>query len=802
MLQHQCEECGAPQLARNTWFTGKLLTERDLTDEQRYTLGKLTRHNQYLHGSGIACGLDVSEHPNPACRGDLVMVGPGLAVDCCGHEILLTHDEVVPLASLIRQAWQADHGDDPLTGAHRVQLCVAYRECLTEDVESLIEPCDDAACRPNRVLDSYAFGVRLGVPPPAPPQPADLTWSGTVAVAGTTRFALDSAGDRLYVLAGTSLMVFVASTGVVLPAHTLPAPGLELAVSPTGHRVYVAYAASGAVAVLDPVDLDTPLAVLEVPSVPAGDVLLAPVGTGGVVAVDVAGQVAYGWDATADGGAASTTSLTSTVGVAAEPHAVAVLADSSGWVVTTADANAHLIAAGGSSAAVVGIGVDVVALATVATEGEQRLLALGADGRARLYRPDLAAGTLDAVGSTSGAGDAPVAVAVSSDGGWAVVLGTDSTDQGTLRVLDVALLNSSPATFGPAVPVGVGPVTGVVIDGLRRRVLAGYSGATGHPETAGVAVFALEVNACSLTPGPCPACGDDCLVLATIEAWEPDDTFTAATLAPTGRSHLPSVGQLADTVRCLLARPSGGAGEPGPAGPAGPVGPAGEKGDPGAKGDPGEPGEDGEKGDPGAKGDPGEKGDPGAPGTDLLAIELPRVIGLSWLHGELLTAESLDAFRATRGVVVAFSESMDASTLHSMSCAVYYRESRRTRVGSAPAYVWVGLDLEVVPAFVETDCGRLVTELLATGPDAPDVNAVWLPWPDGTMPVGFYKVVLDGDAILSRRTGPHLDPRFDGFPYALDGNHLGPGLPKRCPTGDRIEGGEFLSWFILGEEQL
>ena len=34
MRMSTCEECGTPQLARNTWFTGKLLTERDLTDER------------------------------------------------------------------------------------------------------------------------------------------------------------------------------------------------------------------------------------------------------------------------------------------------------------------------------------------------------------------------------------------------------------------------------------------------------------------------------------------------------------------------------------------------------------------------------------------------------------------------------------------------------------------------------------------------------------------------------------------------------------------------------------------------
>src|SRR6516165_5460437 len=156
---HQCPDCGTPQLARNTWYMGKLLTERDLTDEQRYTLGKITRHNHYLHGAGTVCGLEVQQHPNPPCRSEYVLVDPGLSVDCCGHEILLTHQETVPLADLIRQSWARAHPGEDLTGAHRVQLCVSYRECLTENVETLLDDCgcDDTACRPNRILDSYQF---------------------------------------------------------------------------------------------------------------------------------------------------------------------------------------------------------------------------------------------------------------------------------------------------------------------------------------------------------------------------------------------------------------------------------------------------------------------------------------------------------------------------------------------------------------------------------------------------------------------------------------------------------------------
>jgi hypothetical protein len=84
-------------------------------------------------------------------------------------------------------------------------------------------------------------------------------------------------------------------------------------------------------------------------------------------------------------------------------------------------------------------------------------------------------------------------------------------------------------------------------------------------------------------------------------------------------------------------------------------------------------------------------------------------------------------------------------------------------------------------------------------PDPADVTGVRLRI-DLKAPRGdVYLVALRGDAILSDRTGTRLDGTQGQF--ALDGNHLGPGLFARCPTGDVIEGGRFESWFRIGGEQ-
>ncbi|HWJ39439.1 MAG TPA: hypothetical protein VNR86_11840, partial [Sphingomicrobium sp.] len=54
-----CEECEPRTYVRNHYFTGKLLVERDFTDEQFYFREKIRQHHQRLHGVGVVCGLEI-----------------------------------------------------------------------------------------------------------------------------------------------------------------------------------------------------------------------------------------------------------------------------------------------------------------------------------------------------------------------------------------------------------------------------------------------------------------------------------------------------------------------------------------------------------------------------------------------------------------------------------------------------------------------------------------------------------------------------------------------------------------------
>ncbi|GGL14619.1 collagen-like protein [Nocardia jinanensis] len=818
---HCCDTCGNPQLSRNLWWVGKLMTERDLTDEQSYQLGKITRHNRYLHGLGIVCGLDVHEHPNPACRPDYLVVSPGAALDCCGNEILLTHEEVVPIRELVLDQWVADHQDEEMTGPHRVQLCLSYRECLGEDVETLLDSCgcgeatcDHSSCRPSRVLDSYRFGVVIDAPSAAPPLPAALNWSSTLAVAGTVGFAVDAAGDRVYVLTETSLLVFAAGTGAVLSVVPLPAVGLAVAVSRTGHRVYIAVADTAEVLVLDASDLSTVVA-LELTTAPTAAVRLASRPDGGLVALDIGGTTVHAWSAAVDTGADSSTALEGSAATGADPRGVAVLSDGVGWAVGCGDGTVQLVDATAPGTPHTVSLAGALLVAAVPTVGESRLLVVDATARtAQQYTVDLAAGTLTAVGHPGTTVDAPVAVAVAGSAAWAVLAGErDGDGAGTARVLDLVAMGTGPASAGPAEVVGDGPI-GVAIDPVGSRVLVGSTGGAVAPAVAGVAVLAVSANDCGASLGEraCPDCdGGDCLVLSTVESWTPGDPYSDTVLTGADRVLLPSVAQLTAAVHCLLSRPAA-TGEPGPVGPAGPqgekgaTGDTGEKGDPGAKGDKGDPGGPGQKGDKGEEGDKGEKGDsgsqglPGPPGETGEAgppghfplIELPRIVALSWEHRGIVTSdEAVHRFKR-RGLIVAFSEPMDPRTLDFMSVAVYVRMPAETY--TELGYHWVGLYREPRPVFVDAQCGDVIDQC-RTDPPVDNVTGVWIEL-GRSAPNGVYRVVLDGDAILSLRAGTRIDGSFG--PLALDGNHPGPGLPARCPTGDFLEGGRFESWFVLG----
>lgn len=100
-----CPACGGLEcLCRPRFFAGQLLTEEDLNRLDRYIVEKNRLRNRYLHGAGVACGLEVV---CPGCetensRGSVV-VRPGYALSPCGNDIVLCRQETVDVCALIER---------------------------------------------------------------------------------------------------------------------------------------------------------------------------------------------------------------------------------------------------------------------------------------------------------------------------------------------------------------------------------------------------------------------------------------------------------------------------------------------------------------------------------------------------------------------------------------------------------------------------------------------------------------------------------------------------------------------------
>lgn len=128
------EECGAVVTERNRYFTGKCMTARDFRADPDYLLSHHRLHNRLLHGWGIVCGLRVTRHKNKDCP-NWVVVRSGIALDCCGRELVLACDTPYELAL-------PDAGE-PV----RLVLCLRYCE---EQVEHLPVLFHEGECSPDR----------------------------------------------------------------------------------------------------------------------------------------------------------------------------------------------------------------------------------------------------------------------------------------------------------------------------------------------------------------------------------------------------------------------------------------------------------------------------------------------------------------------------------------------------------------------------------------------------------------------------------------------------------------------------
>lgn len=162
-------------LERVRYFPRQLITADDMTLEQEYFRQKARRHNRFLHGWGVVCGLGVEAAPVEG-RPWQVRVCPGFAVSPQGDDIPVPEPVSFDLAT-------GQCGNEPcqpwpcpptpagnLSGNGReappVYLAIRHAECDSRPVR--VHPlgcgCDESLCEYSRIRDDFELKVLCEMP--------------------------------------------------------------------------------------------------------------------------------------------------------------------------------------------------------------------------------------------------------------------------------------------------------------------------------------------------------------------------------------------------------------------------------------------------------------------------------------------------------------------------------------------------------------------------------------------------------------------------------------------------------------
>jgi hypothetical protein len=146
---------------RNRYFYGKLLDVYHFELEQQYMNSKRWLINRLVSGYGVVCGLDVE------CSGDGkgVIVGPGIAIDKAGYEIVVPRKtDPIPLLARTKPTHELGQHECPDEEWVHVSLC--YRQCEADPVRVLSDECGDATtCSASSIVERYKVTMQYGKAP-------------------------------------------------------------------------------------------------------------------------------------------------------------------------------------------------------------------------------------------------------------------------------------------------------------------------------------------------------------------------------------------------------------------------------------------------------------------------------------------------------------------------------------------------------------------------------------------------------------------------------------------------------------
>ena len=154
-----CVRSDLSGLERVRYFPRQLLKADDMRAEQDYFREKLRRHNRFMHGAGVVCGLEVMPDTSLGALG--VKICPGYALDPWGEEIYVPEATPLDLAHCARgtgDSCQPQPVVQPASAEKRPMLVqIRFAECRARPIRTLPAGCgcDDTGCEYSRIRDSF-----------------------------------------------------------------------------------------------------------------------------------------------------------------------------------------------------------------------------------------------------------------------------------------------------------------------------------------------------------------------------------------------------------------------------------------------------------------------------------------------------------------------------------------------------------------------------------------------------------------------------------------------------------------------
>ena len=170
---YQTQDTDLKQYVRNKFFYGKLLDVFHLELETDYLNGKRWLLNRLVTGCGVVCGLNVCLTTDKKA----IVVEPGVAIDCCGREIIVAKtSRSKPLLTFPDYAQTTEEPQGPRSrrqSKERRDVCeeeyahvvLCYRECEADPAPVMVSDCETALCAPGSIREQYEVRIVKGYAP-------------------------------------------------------------------------------------------------------------------------------------------------------------------------------------------------------------------------------------------------------------------------------------------------------------------------------------------------------------------------------------------------------------------------------------------------------------------------------------------------------------------------------------------------------------------------------------------------------------------------------------------------------------